>query len=264
MKRNLKALGMVLVLGGTLMFTGCSSTETPQSSTEENKPQVEENVVNEEQKEELRKTLSDGIGKYVDYMDTCNNMNYEDGADMAKAYSNVSKEVSETVDIFNVYVKRDLWEKGTTEYEALETVGGALTNLQTALDKAILYGNSGSDRYYEEFKEALIASKECYDKFKDNYASKLNVEVKGFQKVEEKEEKQPKKESKKKVEKGQCYDCGEYYPVSQMTFNGRSYHCGCANKYCEQCKKEIPYGEEIVMGDNCYLCEYCYNNTSCQ
>ena len=26
---------------------------------------------------------------------------------------------------------------------------------------------------------------------------------------------------------GQCYDCGEFKPISEMTFNGRSYHCGC-------------------------------------
>ena len=28
-------------------------------------------------------------------------------------------------------------------------------------------------------------------------------------------------------ELGQCYDCGEFKPISEMTFNGRSYHCGC-------------------------------------
>ena len=28
-------------------------------------------------------------------------------------------------------------------------------------------------------------------------------------------------------EMGQCYDCGEFKPISEMTFNGRSYHCGC-------------------------------------
>ena len=30
-------------------------------------------------------------------------------------------------------------------------------------------------------------------------------------------------------EMGQCYDCGEWKPVSEMTFNGRSYHCGCVD-----------------------------------
>lgn len=28
-------------------------------------------------------------------------------------------------------------------------------------------------------------------------------------------------------ETGQCYDCGEEFPVDTMYFNGRSYHCGC-------------------------------------
>lgn len=46
-----------------------------------------------------------------------------------------------------------------------------------------------------------------------------------------------------------------------MTFNGRSYHCGCENEYCEECKKEIPYGEEVVVGDNSFLCKSCYKKT---
>ena len=66
---------------------------------------------------------------------------------------------------------------------------------------------------------------------------------------------------------GQCYDCGKYYPVSKMAFNGRSYHCGCANVYCEECKKEIPYGQEVNVGDQCWLCPSCYsqyeNKISC-
>ena len=62
------------------------------------------------------------------------------------------------------------------------------------------------------------------------------------------------------VEYGQCYDCGEYKLIKNMVDNGRSYHCGCSNEYCEDCKKEIPYGEEIIMGDNCYVCQSCYEN----
>lgn len=33
--------------------------------------------------------------------------------------------------------------------------------------------------------------------------------------------------NKSNEEIGQCYDCGEFKPISEMTFNGRSYHCGC-------------------------------------
>ena len=44
-------------------------------------------------------------------------------------------------------------------------------------------------------------------------------------------------------EMGQCYDCGEFKPVSEMTFNGRSYHCGCRPEgydtegYCSLCNE---------------------------
>lgn len=63
-----------------------------------------------------------------------------------------------------------------------------------------------------------------------------------------------KKTSNKKVEKGQCYDCGEYYPVSQMTFNGRSYHCGCVA--CEVCgtrmaKSDVNYVDGFAMCKPC-------------
>lgn len=57
-----------------------------------------------------------------------------------------------------------------------------------------------------------------------------------------------------KEEMGQCYDCAEYYPVSQMEFNGRSYHCGCVA--CEVCgtrmkKKDVNYVDGFAMCDPC-------------
>lgn len=51
-----------------------------------------------------------------------------------------------------------------------------------------------------------------------------------------------------KEKNGQCYDCGEYYPISNMTFNGRSYHCGCAETLiiCEYCGEEGHTEDECV------------------
>lgn len=68
-----------------------------------------------------------------------------------------------------------------------------------------------------------------------------------------------KKEDKKEekatsVEKGQCYDCGEYYPVSQMTFNGRSYHCGCVA--CELCGERMPK-DKVRYVDGTPMCKAC-------
>lgn len=73
------------------------------------------------------------------------------------------------------------------------------------------------------------------------------------------------KEKVKEEETGQCYDCGEYYPVKNMTFNGRSYHCGCVEKriICGYCDEEghveddcmwKEYDEEL--GDD-WICSIC-------
>ena len=70
---------------------------------------------------------------------------------------------------------------------------------------------------------------------------------------------QVQKSNNKKEEMGQCYDCGEYYPVSQMEFNGRSYHCGCVA--CEVCgtrmnKKDVNYVDGFAM---CVPCKKWHN-----
>lgn len=75
------------------------------------------------------------------------------------------------------------------------------------------------------------------------------------------------KENESKEENiGQCYDCGEYYPVSKMTFNGRSYHCGCYAGQCENCGSSVFY-EGYTIADEKFrihqsngysLCSECY------
>jgi hypothetical protein len=46
-----------------------------------------------------------------------------------------------------------------------------------------------------------------------------------------------------------CYDCGEYFPPEYMTFNGRSYHCGCVNKsVCPECNNQL---NEYGICTNC-------------
>lgn len=91
-------------------------------------------------------------------------------------------------------------------------------------------------------------------------------EEKPVEEPKKEEVKEPvKKEEPKKEEMGQCYDCGEYYPVKNMTFNGRSYHCGCADDkvYCGYCGEEghteescewKVYDEEL---DDVWVCPNC-------
>ena len=79
-------------------------------------------------------------------------------------------------------------------------------------------------------------------------------------KEEVKEEKREEvKEEKREEAMAQCYDCGQYKPIKGMSFNGRSYHCGCANKCCLYCNQEIPYGKEICVDDTLYFCNVCYS-----
>ena len=88
------------------------------------------------------------------------------------------------------------------------------------------------------------------------------VEKKETEKTEDKKDvKEEKKAEPKKEAKGQCYDCGEYFPIKDMTYNGRSYHCGCIA--CEACgtrmhsKKEMnvsPYTSATLCGP-CYKME---------
>lgn len=79
-----------------------------------------------------------------------------------------------------------------------------------------------------------------------------NKPEEGEDKEEQKKE-DAKKEEQKKEETGQCYDCGKYYPVSKMEYNGRSYHCGCNITNCLECGAEI-----IQTGDDYKdVCDQC-------
>ena len=76
----------------------------------------------------------------------------------------------------------------------------------------------------------------------------------------------PKKETTKKTETGQCYDCGNYYPVSKMSYDGSRYHCGCLVGNCENCgtsifKKDadVPDKYKVVEYKGCKFCKECYN-----
>lgn len=78
-----------------------------------------------------------------------------------------------------------------------------------------------------------------------------------------KEQKLKDKQQQQKQEKdkeGQCYDCGEYYPVDSMKFNGRSYHCGCVA--CEDCGMRFNKTEmRVVDGITfCTACAEVYQN----
>lgn len=85
------------------------------------------------------------------------------------------------------------------------------------------------------------------------------VDDKKTESDDKKEEvKEDKKEEPKKEAEGQCYDCGEYFPIKDMTYNGRSYHYGCIP--CEACGTRIHGKKEIKTSPytGATLCKPCY------
>lgn len=85
-----------------------------------------------------------------------------------------------------------------------------------------------------------------------------STEKKEVKEESKKETKQNKVQKQQKEEMGQCYDCGEYKPVKNMVYNGRSYHCGCINVECDNCRNEVPYNTLHIDVDNqVYLCPNC-------
>ena len=86
-------------------------------------------------------------------------------------------------------------------------------------------------------------------------------------KTDNKEEVKEEKKEEVKEEMAQCYDCGQYKPIKDMAFNGRSYHCGCVDEepteelwVCPGCDGSYPESEMIEDTENgVYLCNDCYN-----
>ena len=99
--------------------------------------------------------------------------------------------------------------------------------------------------------------------------SKKEAPKKETSKKESKKETTKKETTKKetpKTTKGQCYDCGNYYPVSKMSYDGSRYHCGCLVGNCENCgtsifKKDadVPDKYKVVYYKDCKFCKECYN-----
>lgn len=253
MKKQLKTLGMVMVLGASLMFaTGCSSTTTPDGSNTK--------VTEQNEQENVKELLISGekmFDKIVEVLTT----DIED-LDSIKEIDKLGEETNEVCSDIDTYLEKELWTEDTIEYKALYEMRECLAAACEGISKNVEYLETGKYSSYKEFTMSFKLAKQHHDNYMEQYREKLGIsyDKEESESKEEENKTETKIESKKEiVEKGQCYDCGEYFPVDKMTFNGRSYHCGCANVYCEECKKEIPYNQEIVVSDQTYLCPSCYN-----
>lgn len=252
MKKQLKTLGMIMVIGTSIMFaTGCSSTTT---TTQNSNTEVVKNDMDKE-RETVKDLLTTSEELYDEIAKTLQELE-DQSFDTLKLIDELSEKAIELSKNIKTYLDKEIWTEDSIEYKALNEMQKALKLMRDGLQQEIVYLEDDKYSSYKKFTEIIISSKEHYDNYKKEYKEKLGIVVEK-EKKDEKKESKDKKESKTAI----CYDCGKYYPVDKMTFNGRSYHCGCNNKYCEECKKEIPYGKEITVGDKCYLCRSCYNKS---
>lgn len=123
----------------------------------------------------------------------------------------------------------------------------------------------GSEDYSK--KESVKKNTEIKKETTKKTITKKNTETKKEtpKKAETKKE-ETKKATPKKTETGQCYDCGNYYSVSKMSYDGSRYHCGCYVGNCENCgtsifKKDadVPDKYKVVKYKGCKFCKECYD-----
>lgn len=251
LRRKIIGLGLaILIATSSLLTIGCSST------VKEGETKVVE-VDLDKEIENVKKLLIAAEKTFNEIINEIIESNITDNFTGQKLLDKSSSKAKEISDKIDAYLDKELWKEESTEYKALLEIRNSLSSLYEGLQKYIEYIDSGKYSDYKEFTTAVTLSKEHYQNYVDNYKEELGI---AYEKKEEKASKEIETESSKETETAVCYDCGKNYPLDKMTFNGRSYHCGCDNEYCEDCKKEIPYGEEVNVGDNCFLCKKCYKN----
>ncbi|MCC3668632.1 hypothetical protein [Terrisporobacter mayombei] len=257
MKKQLKTLGMIMVIGASIMFTtGCSSTTT---TTQNSNTEVTKNNMDKE-RETVKDLLITSEKLYNEILTTLSKELENESFETLKLIDKLSGEAAESSKDIKTYLDKEIWTEDSIEYKALTEMQKSLTSVSDGLQKMIIYLEDEKYSSYKKFTEVLLTAKEHYEVYKKEYKEKLGIVIEK-EETENKDKKESKNKKETETKTAICYDCGKYYPVDKMTFNGRSYHCGCNNKYCEECKKEIAYGKEVTVGDKCYLCRACYNKS---
>jgi len=58
-----------------------------------------------------------------------------------------------------------------------------------------------------------------------------------------------------------CVNCGKYFKIDELKFDGLDYYCNCYGRtegYCNDCGKVIPLDEDFRSYKDLY-CKDCYN-----
>ena len=264
MLKQIKTLGLVLVIGSTMV--GCAN-----------------------KKDEFTATLTNIESEITMVNDAINSTETYDAVLLQQILDDINKIQKD------IEVAQEEYEEEETEYKALEAIDTYLSyEEEIGNDTREKNEEFWSDR--EEISERIsnykIKMEEAWEQY-ENYKKELGIETTPIvstiaEPVKEKESKV--KETKEKQTYycewcetntnhnsnehiGQCYDCGEEKPAGQMTYNGRSFHCGCTeipDTFCEECGKGLGeanacdyYGITVCVNCNNRLVEQDANIIRC-
>ena len=222
MLKQIKTLGMVLLIGGTLMMvTGCGSNVDLEETGNNIKDAVSYT-------DELQDILIDGANVYINAYNTLGSLVDFDENERLNQVNSLFDETEKSCDaILSIYKKAN-WSEDSVEYKASDTLGQALSKMNESLSYLIKYKETNDYNYITQYQETVIVSKVNYDEF-TKYASELDIVF--DQEVSNEEDKTIKNN-----------EAGKAYGYS----------------YCEMCGVVIPQGEECIAGDNTYLCNSCF------
>ena len=272
MLKQIKTLGLSIVIG--MMMVGCSGEkfEVTLEGYEREIVQLMDDYydieikLDKETNEQTLETVNNEMDKVKEVKSDLDKelKDYERGTDEYRLLDSLYNLTNELEDCYDVYV-----EVITLDIEGSMDPLTMITTAASGVDEEL--------EMEEEFEEYKELKKELG--IEDVLESTEMEEEQETKEVAEQEKPEEQKQEEKKVETkqtycewceantnhnsnehiGQCYDCGEEKPAGQMTYNGRSFHCGCIVAYCEECGSGLTEESKVKMGDMLF-CRSCYDN----
>ena len=266
MLKQIKVLGIALVLGLGLNMVGCDDVE--EVEIQDTNPQVEEKIdkLTEEQKIDLLKNVAKKQAinimeeKGIDCLGLENAFNIMLAALNDKTTTEAMGLDIETIKLATAEGMLEVanYNDGTMPEDIVRMCDYIVANNVKPKNEEEYYmlmnGETWEDviAYREELKAAERAEIEQFEKeynrVTDNCIlcgkmTMLNADTMLCDQCKN---------------YAQCYDCGEYKLMDYMVFDGNKYHCGCAEEALVQCDR---CGEEVDINDTVYYGEgerYCY------
>lgn len=279
MLKQIKCLGLSILLGASLLFTGCSNKNELTSTLTSMETEINtinddidtsdtfdkiaiENAIDEMEiiqdeirteqsqyeKTDIEYKMFDELNTYLDYK-----------IELCEILVEMSDNMFETALLLDEYETKvntysEKMNKAWDNYEAykkeLEITTTPIESTATNKLEETKVEDNKSDVQPDEEKQIVCAH--CEKTFK-----KSEIQRVGENDICNKCYEASLNGTTVEQEVAQCYDCGDHKPVSQMTYNGRSYHCGCLVGQCEACGTSIFKGQ-VNYSNGHLLCAPCY------